>query len=1032
MNATGSVEGNGCPDPNEPNNDAASATPLTPGTLRAGICEINDVDFYTFALEAPKVVTLDVNARLIGTPLDSWVDLYDSSGTLLATNDDAQDPSAAQDSYMSILLPPGTYHVAVSDFAHEGGAEYFYDLTFTLSDPDPTAIYEAQAGVVNQTWSTGESFNGNLFELAGYTGTGDPLPYGVLVNVTAPNGASIPIPFNQPIYGKPGISWGYIEVDFNPSGSTLNLPYAQPLRSALRKKPQGLPAQSLQPVYVVSASQLEPQGALGGVFTFDFAGVAGVSRSVDATQQVQAPQNVAVIFNGDGTATVLFAPVPGAVEYTFWVWTESGCYDFIQVDANHAPPITADFGGCTPLNGEPFHASVYAADFAGYLTTPVPVPNQQIDVGTYYLDHAVTLDNTIRGTVSQGLPTASTNLEAPESVPQASAARPLPANDRVVVLFERTALRLPMTPLATEVEAFATQVQSFAAGYGLEVLSIPTPTVGLAVLRAPNGDAVGTALRLKADFRVKAAAPDYWRFPAAVPNDPYFDALWGMWGVINAPTAWEVTTGDPGVVVAVIDTGMGGPEHAGTSGDPTVDALATRGYHEDLMPNLVDGYDFVSCYDVSEALSPELLNQYPRLRYLDADDQCGYDPYPIEEYALGGDGSVAPWGGHGTHVAGTIGAVGDNGTGVAGVNWNVSIQMLRALGTLGGFSSDIITAALYAAGIPVDADGDPSTPETVTNPTPARVINMSMGGESYSEVEDQVFSMLFNDYGVLLVAAAGNGASDAPNYPAAYPAVMSVASVDYIYDVDGDPANGNQPAYAFTHSFSSYGPYIDVAAPGGFCWNTGADYQYASYPSGTCFSYTNPEDYHAPFILSTVWEWYDSTGNRSDRSTYGFFIGTSMASPHVAGAAALLFSLNPNLTPYQVREILRQTATDVDDSHLLGFGAPGRDDYYGWGVLNLAGAVEAVNTGRIPSQPAGMIYVVAYNTDTGEAFTTTADDAGFYRLNQPPDGTYQVSAWMDVNGNGVQDAGEPFGSYPDLVPLAGGLLADNISFTLQP
>jgi subtilisin family serine protease len=71
-----------------------------------------------------------------------------------------------------------------------------------------------------------------------------------------------------------------------------------------------------------------------------------------------------------------------------------------------------------------------------------------------------------------------------------------------------------------------------------------------------------------------------------------------------------------------------------------------------------------------------------------------------------------------------------------------------------------------------------------------------------------------------------------------------------------------------------------------------------------------------PLILSTVWRWYQGS-QRLDEGAYGFFAGTSMASPHVAGAAALLLSLNPNLTAYQLREILRQTATDVDDSQLI-------------------------------------------------------------------------------------------------------------------
>lgn len=1037
VNAAGSGgggDGSGCPDSNEPNNDFSNATPITPGTLHAGICEANDVDYYTFTLNAPKVATLDVNAQAIGSALDSWMDLYDENGNRLAFNDDAGEANARLDSYMNILLPAGTYYVSISDFSQRGGSDYNYDLVFTLSDPDPSATYEAQAG----TWNADGDyiFNGNLFELAGYTPAGDPLPYGILVNITAPNGISFPIPFNQPGYGKPGaLAWWYIIVDYPSSGSASSFPDRpefQPLHPDRRAKPRTKVPGKTKPIYVVSAPKLGPQVALEGAFTFDFSSLASINRTVDLSLQLSPPQNVNVAFNNDGTATVNFDPVSGAVEYTVWVNTET-CNGFAQVPASDALPVTVDLGGCVPQEGETFYVDVIASDVMGIFTAPIPVPNQQIDVGSYHLHGTVTFGNTIRGTVSQGLPSAAGGpLDAPTKTPKASSGRDLPLSDRVVVLFDRTALRLPMSASATDVQAFAAEVRSFAADYGLQVLSLPVPTVGLAVFRTLNGDAEGMALRLKADARVKAAAPDYWRYPTAVPNDPYFGALWGMSGVINAPAAWETTTGDANVVVAVIDTGMGGPEHAGTSGDPAIDDLATRGYHEDLLPNLVAGYDFVSCYDISGELPPDLLNQYPRLRNLDADDQCGYDPYPIEEYEIGWNGDVAPWGSHGTHVSGTIGAVGNNAVGVAGVNWHVSIQMLRALGTLGGFSSDVLAAAAYAAGIPVDADGDPNTPETVTNPTPARVINMSLGGGGYSEVEDQFFSMLFNDYDVLPVAAAGNGATDLPSYPAAYPAVMSVASVDYIYDVDGDPTNGNRPAYAFTHMFSNYGPYIDLAAPGGICWNSGEDYRTLNFPNGVCLADTNPDGYDAPLILSTVWQWYDDADNRVDQPIYGFFAGTSMASPHVAGAAALLFGLDPSLTPYQVREIMRQTATDVDDSNLLGFGTPGRDDHYGWGVLNLARAVEAVSTGRIPTQPTGEIHVQAENQNTSETFTTIADDAGFYQFSQLPNGTYQVSAWIDVNGNGTKDAGEPAGSYPDPITLTGGTLAGNISFILQP
>ncbi len=1000
----------GCPDRWEPNDNPNQATPIAPGVVNAGICSSSDVDFYTFTLQEAKVVRLEVFARRLSpaSALDSYLVLFNENGYPLLYHDNLFD---SLDSQIYVALPAGTYYLAVTDYSSWGANDYIYQLVFSLEDP-VAASFEAQAGTLVSAYEGpwgNYSQEDNLFEVAAYRegSGGQPLPYGVYVGVRAPNGDLFEGVLNHPPYGSPGYeSHAYFVLSY-PEATSQARPFQlpQPRGKGAKEENRRSPFRPLTP----SSGNVRPQAILGGTFTLQV-GTTTFTRSVDPSRKLSLPQNLRVGFSPN-QVRVQFDPVPGAVEYTLFVYAySSGCFGIAQ---GASPEITLTFSGCTLQEGEQVWVETVAANFTGLVTNPIPVPREQIDVSDKALELNATLGNTIQGTVSQGLPeggATSSSLKASPSDLKGSPER-LPVPDEVLVLL-RT---LPTTSLQAAKEAFASAVNALAVDYGLQALPKGAPGVGLAVFKTQGQDPETVAQRLRMDPRVRAASPNYPRYKASTPNDPYFPYLWGLWGVTGAPAAWAVTTGSPGVVVAVLDTGMGGPERAGTSGNPAVDALAPRGYHPDLVPNLVDGYDFVQCYDVSPWLPPSLLAAYPRLRYLDADDQCGPDPYPIEEYELDyWTGGLSEWGGHGTHVAGTVGAAGNNGQGVAGVNWQVAVQPIRVLGTLGGFSLDVLLGALYAAGEPVEVGG-----QTLQNPTPARVINMSLSGPGYSEVEEAVYEYIFREKNVLVVAAAGNSSTSAPSYPAAYPAVMAVSSVDFIKDLDGDPSNGAQPGFAFTHLFSNFGPHIDIAAPGGLCWEDGAAYRTLDF-SRIC------QD--MPLILSTVWRWYQGS-QRLDAEAYGFFAGTSMASPHVAGAAALLLSLNPNLTAYQLREILRQTATDVDDSQLMGYGGPGRDNHYGWGVLNLAAAVEAVRSGRLPQHPVGAIWVEARN-QAGQAFRTQANPAGFYRFTNLPDGTYTVSGWVDLNGNGEKDPGEPQGQYPEPLSMS-GFFADNISFVLR-
>jgi serine protease len=255
---------------------------------------------------------------------------------------------------------------------------------------------------------------------------------------------------------------------------------------------------------------------------------------------------------------------------------------------------------------------------------------------------------------------------------------------------------------------------------------------------------------LRRDPRVQHADANYKVRALAAPTDTAYPLQW-HYPLIGLPEAWDTTTGDPGVVVAVIDTGI----------------LAD---HPDLAGQFVDGYDFVR--DPASAL-----------------DGDGIDPDPEEPAGVVGDASS---GFHGTHVSGTVAARGGNQIGVAGSAYTSRVMPLRALGAGGaGTTYDIDQAVRYAAGLANDSGTVPQNP--------ARVINLSLGGAPFSQTTQALFDAV-RAAGVVVVAAAGNEANSAPLYPASYNGVISVSAVD------------TQQRLA---AYSNTGPNIDVAAPGG-------------------------------------------------------------------------------------------------------------------------------------------------------------------------------------------------------------------------
>ena len=345
---------------------------------------------------------------------------------------------------------------------------------------------------------------------------------------------------------------------------------------------------------------------------------------------------------------------------------------------------------------------------------------------------------------------------------------------------------------------------------------------------------------------VRWAEPNYRMQASLQPNDSAYRFQW-HYPLISLPAAWDVTTGNPGVIVAVVDTGI-------LSG------------HPDLAGQLVPGYDFVR--------NPSV-----------AGDGDGIDPDPEDP---GDRNNPAASSFHGTHVAGTIAARGNNRTGVAGVAWNTRVMPLRALGAMSGTSYDVAQAVRFAAGLPNDSGTVPARR--------ADIVNLSLGGEGFSQISQQLYRDL-RQQGIFVVSSAGNEASTAPGYPAAYDSVISVSAVDIQRQITG---------------YSNRGATIDIAAPGG---DNSTDINGDGYPDG---------------VLSTG-------GNATTSGiefAYVFLSGTSMAAPHVSGVIALMTSINPDLTPQQFQALL-QSGSLTDD-----LGAPGRDDLYGHGLVNANKAVQ--------------------------------------------------------------------------------------------
>jgi subtilisin family serine protease len=369
----------------------------------------------------------------------------------------------------------------------------------------------------------------------------------------------------------------------------------------------------------------------------------------------------------------------------------------------------------------------------------------------------------------------------------------------------------------------ATSFASIAADLGGEVTK-ELSLIDAAVVRLTDAteslqDAVH---RWDNDERILYAEPNYIVRTVGTPNDVDFAELWGLHNTgqttglddadIDATEAWDLFTGSHDVVIASIDTGV----------DYT---------HEDLVDNIwTNPVECPQGHGLCEANGvDEDGNGY-------VDDFYGIDTFnsdadPFDDHS------------HGTHTAGTFGAVGDNGIGIAGVNWNVDIMSLKFLGAAGfGSIDDAVELVLYMTAMKTRA----------VEPVNLVVSNNSWGGGGFSQAMQDAIQAS-NDAGIMFVAAAGNSGSDndqVPSYPASYEldGVIAVAATDHNDELAG---------------FSQYGlTSVDLAAPGVDVYST------------------TPGD------------------------NYAEFSGTSMASPHVAGATALLMAFDPTASLAEVKDAL--------------------------------------------------------------------------------------------------------------------------------
>ena len=379
-------------------------------------------------------------------------------------------------------------------------------------------------------------------------------------------------------------------------------------------------------------------------------------------------------------------------------------------------------------------------------------------------------------------------------------------------------------------------IQALASRANLVLARTREITSGLHAVQiqpAAGESLAATLAKLKADPSVEFAEADQRRYPHALPNDPLFTGQ------------WYVQSAQPAAVDAVTawDTTTGRSDIVVADIDTGI-----RYDHPDLRSSTVDrllpGYDFIS--------DPAVANDGDG-RDADASDPGDWVTTADTQTSTFQGCTVENSSWHGTRTAGILGAIANNSTGISGITWQGKILPVRALGKCGGLDSDILDGMRWAAGLHVTGVPD--------NPHPAQVINMSLGGSGSCTMAEQTVINEVVALGVVIVVSAGNEGGPVDS-PANCVGVAGIAGLRNVGTKVG---------------FSSLGPEIALSAPGGNCVNT----------AGACL-----------FSIDTTINTGTTTPAGSDYTNQlNPNLGTSFSAPIVSATAALMFSVNGNLSP---------------------------------------------------------------------------------------------------------------------------------------
>lgn len=389
----------------------------------------------------------------------------------------------------------------------------------------------------------------------------------------------------------------------------------------------------------------------------------------------------------------------------------------------------------------------------------------------------------------------------------------LTAQDRVVLLARRGNVAL-------------THIRTMALGAHVVALDHPVSL----------SEANDIARSLAGDSDVEYVEPDRRLKALFVPNDAFITSelyLADDAFDISAFSAWDITTGSANTVVAVVDTGSG--------------------THQGLAGRFVPGYDFVSEVDVAndgDGRDPDATDPGD---WISATDAAGV--------FSGCEVTSSTW--HGQAVAGIIAANGNDKIWTAGIDWGARILPVRVLGKCGGFDSDISDGIAWAAGL--------SVPDVPANPSPAQIINLSLGGQGTCSITEQTAISAALAHGVTkaIVVAAGNDAVDVAN--------ANPANCDGVIAVAATSTAGSKTNY------TNFGAGIAISAPGGN---------------------NKPRNGAITGYLVLV----DNGTTVPHGSGTSYYSGTSLSAPIVSGVVSLMLSVAPNLSADQVRSVLTSTA----------------------------------------------------------------------------------------------------------------------------